>query len=615
MSECKYYQELISRMLDRDLSKRERAAVMEHLDSCSECAAMYEAFSMLSNNVSANLADPPEELTEDIMANIRRSEMIRKNRKTSRQLKTVIAAAACVAVLVAVVGGFTVIKNLRRQNVVYEQPKLSESNISVDPASGSTSADGLTEAAVAGTNTNTGSQSNLPPIQFGETHVSSSASAQQVETTLPEFPSTPEQNNTWYGNNSQQSDWYGNNSQQSYGSTQQYVQPQQQPVQVQQQPVQVQQQPVQVQQQPGSNVVVLPAAPNTAQSSVTAVPTPTPAPKNSPAAGFSFFRFLRPHKNEAESQKTESAPQQTYTAPQQTYVEPTPTPYVEPTPTPTPYVEPTPTPTPYVEPEPVYTEPTYPEQETVYTEPTYPEQETVYTEPTYTEPETVYTEPTYTEPETVYTEPTYTEPETVYTEPTYTEQEPAVVGDPLMEQPPVEEETAPVEESVADSKEPVRVDLTDRDTDAFIAALLGISEEESAAPTEESFFTDGTEYGQDEFADGAEFGSGEFPDGAGFEEAFPAAVEASSDPWDEILPDDTDADRTDILLYRFSGEDRELEVRLYGDEVYLIYDDENDSKTCTQAEYSADIYKTALEEFVSGSSDTAVQLLTEPKYY
>ena len=94
MSECQYYQELISRMLDKDLSKRERAAVMEHLDSCSECAAMYEAFSMLSDNVSANLVDPPEKLTEDIMANIRRSEMIRKNRKKSRQMKTVIASAA-----------------------------------------------------------------------------------------------------------------------------------------------------------------------------------------------------------------------------------------------------------------------------------------------------------------------------------------------------------------------------------------------------------------------------------------------------------------------------------------------------------------------------------------
>ena len=62
MSECKYYQELISRMLDKDLTKRERAAVMEHLDSCSECAAMYEAFSMLSNTVSDNLGEPPEEL-------------------------------------------------------------------------------------------------------------------------------------------------------------------------------------------------------------------------------------------------------------------------------------------------------------------------------------------------------------------------------------------------------------------------------------------------------------------------------------------------------------------------------------------------------------------------
>ena len=547
MSECKYYQELISRMLDKDLSKRERAAVMEHLDSCPECAAMYEAFSMLSNNVSANLVDPPEELTEDIMANIRRSEVIRKNRKTSRQLKTIIAAAACVAVLVAVVGGFSVIKNLRKENVVYTKPQLSESNIVVDPASGSTAADGMTESSVAGTNTN----SNLPPIQFGETVVSSSASVQPGQTTLPDFPSAPEQNNTWYGNNSQPS----YNTQQSYGNTQQSVQVPQQQVQVPQQ----QTQQVQVQQPGSGKVVVLQPGPGSAQGSdtltVIPAPTPTPEPTNSLTSVFPFLSFLKPQQSE-----------------------PTPTPYVEPTPTPTPYVEPEPTPTPYVEPEPTPTP--------------------------YVEPEPVYTEPVYTEPEPVYTEPVYTEPEPVYTEPTYTEPEPVIVGDPLMEQPPVEEEPAPVEEPAAeepviDSREPVRIDLTDKDTDSFIAALLGIKEE-AAAPVEEL-----------PFADGTEAVPGELPEGEGYvEESIPAA-EPTPVPWEEVLPEDTEADRTDILLYRHQGEDCELEVRLYGNDVYLLYDNENAVRICTPAEYNADTYKLALDTFLSGDSDAAVRTLTE----
>ena len=36
MSGCEYYQELISRMLDEDLSRDERAALAEHLGTCRE---------------------------------------------------------------------------------------------------------------------------------------------------------------------------------------------------------------------------------------------------------------------------------------------------------------------------------------------------------------------------------------------------------------------------------------------------------------------------------------------------------------------------------------------------------------------------------------------------
>ena len=37
MSGCEYYQELISRMLDEDISRDERAALAEHLGTCREC--------------------------------------------------------------------------------------------------------------------------------------------------------------------------------------------------------------------------------------------------------------------------------------------------------------------------------------------------------------------------------------------------------------------------------------------------------------------------------------------------------------------------------------------------------------------------------------------------
>ena len=72
MNGCEYYQELISRMLDEDLSRSERAELAKHLETCSECAAMYQAFSVLSDTISSDMAEPPEDLVDNIMADIRR---------------------------------------------------------------------------------------------------------------------------------------------------------------------------------------------------------------------------------------------------------------------------------------------------------------------------------------------------------------------------------------------------------------------------------------------------------------------------------------------------------------------------------------------------------------
>lgn len=122
MSGCEYYQELISRMLDEDLSRDERAALAEHLGTCRECAAMYQAFSALSDTISSDLAEPPEELCDNIMAELRRSEIIRRNRRTglSRQVKNLIAVAACAALVLAAVGGVAIVNSRRTDNAVYE---------------------------------------------------------------------------------------------------------------------------------------------------------------------------------------------------------------------------------------------------------------------------------------------------------------------------------------------------------------------------------------------------------------------------------------------------------------------------------------------------------------
>ena len=133
MNGCEYYQELISRMLDEDLSRDERAALAEHLDTCRECAAMYQAFSALSDTISSDLTEPPEELCDNIMAELRRSEIIRRSRKRglSRQVKSLIAAAACAALVIAAVGGVAIVSGRRTDNAVYESRTSHKSSADI----------------------------------------------------------------------------------------------------------------------------------------------------------------------------------------------------------------------------------------------------------------------------------------------------------------------------------------------------------------------------------------------------------------------------------------------------------------------------------------------------
>lgn len=58
MSECEKYQELISALLDSELSGAESAALAEHLKVCTGCAAMHQAFSTLSKTLSEGLEAP-----------------------------------------------------------------------------------------------------------------------------------------------------------------------------------------------------------------------------------------------------------------------------------------------------------------------------------------------------------------------------------------------------------------------------------------------------------------------------------------------------------------------------------------------------------------------------
>ena len=104
MSECEKYQELISALLDSELSGAESAALAEHLKVCTGCAAMHQAFSTLSKTLSEGLEAPPAALHENIMAGVRRESVKHANLpRISKPMKNILALAACSAIVLSLI--------------------------------------------------------------------------------------------------------------------------------------------------------------------------------------------------------------------------------------------------------------------------------------------------------------------------------------------------------------------------------------------------------------------------------------------------------------------------------------------------------------------------------
>ncbi len=98
--DCEYFRELISCLIDGELSKDDKAALADHLEICHECATMYAAFSNLSSVIAEDLEEAPASLCANVMAEIRRAEIIKKNRRKSA-IKAVLATAACAVFAIA----------------------------------------------------------------------------------------------------------------------------------------------------------------------------------------------------------------------------------------------------------------------------------------------------------------------------------------------------------------------------------------------------------------------------------------------------------------------------------------------------------------------------------
>ncbi len=101
MTDCEKIQEMISAMLDGELSESEEQTVEAHIAECPECAAMYADFAAISAELGETIAEVPATLHSKIMKAVRVSQKPKKS--VLIQLRPYLSTAACLAVIVAAV--------------------------------------------------------------------------------------------------------------------------------------------------------------------------------------------------------------------------------------------------------------------------------------------------------------------------------------------------------------------------------------------------------------------------------------------------------------------------------------------------------------------------------
>ena len=101
MNDCERYEQMISALIDGQLEPEEEAEVRAHMESCPDCAAMYEAFVLVGAAIREQ--DVPDTLHEGIMAKVRAAEKARNTQNKIVRLRPILAAAACLIVLVGTV--------------------------------------------------------------------------------------------------------------------------------------------------------------------------------------------------------------------------------------------------------------------------------------------------------------------------------------------------------------------------------------------------------------------------------------------------------------------------------------------------------------------------------
>ncbi len=108
--ECEPYRDMISALLDGELSENEKIRLQNHLAHCDDCSALCVAFAAADGVVSAGMVPVPRSLHTDIMKQVKAHASAHRRQRVWRVARPVLAVAACAVIVagiaMAVVPGF-----------------------------------------------------------------------------------------------------------------------------------------------------------------------------------------------------------------------------------------------------------------------------------------------------------------------------------------------------------------------------------------------------------------------------------------------------------------------------------------------------------------------------
>lgn len=107
MKGCEEYQEMISSMLDGELSQAEKHELRAHLESCPRCRAMYSAFSSLSENFGEE-SPFPDGLHDRIMSGVKAAGRKQKRKGLLIKLRPYMSAAIAACFVLIAVSAFSI---------------------------------------------------------------------------------------------------------------------------------------------------------------------------------------------------------------------------------------------------------------------------------------------------------------------------------------------------------------------------------------------------------------------------------------------------------------------------------------------------------------------------